>query len=343
MKGIVKESFVRGATLRHDLPDPCPGEGEILVKVKATAICGTDLHIYNWNPWAQARVRPPMVFGHEFAGEVIEVGPCAGRFRTGDRVAGETHIACGRCRQCLTGNAHNCENMKIIGVHAPGAFADYICIPETCGWRLDDGLSYEEGACLEPMGVAMHGVEAARVGGKNLVILGAGPIGLMAAGIARTHGARQIIVSEPVQARLEAAGKWGATRLVRPDREDLKAAVMELTSGAGADVVIDYSGSPRAIESAFSVIRKGGMVVLVGLPSEPISIDVSDSVVYKEAWITGVTGRKMYGTWFECQKVLQSGRFDLRQIIAARYPFDEFERGFEDAIHGIPGKVVLLP
>ncbi|MDP2857169.1 MAG: L-threonine 3-dehydrogenase [Bacillota bacterium] len=343
MKGIVKESFARGAALRRDLPDPRPGEGEVVVKVEAAAICGTDLHIYNWSPWAQARVKPPMVFGHEFAGKVVETGPYVRRFKTGDRVAGETHIACGECRQCLTGNAHNCENMKIIGVHTPGAFADYICIPETCGWHLDEALSYEEGACLEPMGVAMHGLEAARVGGKDIVILGAGPIGLMAVGIARAHGARRVIVSEPVQARLDAAGRWGATHTVRPDREDLKAVVMDVTSGAGADAVIDYSGSPRAIQAGFSLIRKGGTVVLVGLPSEPIVIDVSDSVIYKEAWITGVTGRTMYGTWLECQKVLDSGHFNIGQIIAARYPFNEFESAFEDAINGIPGKVILVP
>jgi threonine 3-dehydrogenase len=343
VRGIVKETFVRGAALRSDLPDPRPGEGEILVKVHASAICGTDLHIYNWNAWAQARVRPPMVFGHEFAGEIVETGPCAHRFKTGDRIAGETHIACGSCRQCLTGNAHNCESMKIIGVHTPGAFAEYISIPETCGWKLDDSLSYEEGACLEPMGVGMHGIEAAKVGGKDIVILGAGPIGLMAVGIARVHGARHVVVSEPVQERLNAAGKWGATHLVQPDSEDLKAAVMDVTSGAGADVVIDYSGSARAIQTGFSLIRKGGMVVLVGLPSEPVVIDATDSVIYKEAWITGVTGRTMYGTWFECQKVMESGRFDLSQIIAAKYSFDDFERAFEDAIGGIPGKVILLP
>jgi len=343
MKGIVKVGPVPGATWREDLPQPRPGEGEILVRVKAAAICGTDLHIYNWTPWAEKRIKPPMVFGHEFSGEVVEVGPGVKRVKPGDVVAGETHIGCGICRQCNTGNVHICEQMKIIGVHTSGCFAEYIAVPEGCAWVLDKSMSFEHGALLEPMGVAMHGVEAAVVGGKDVLVLGCGPIGLMGVGICRVFGADKIIASEPFMRKLELAVTMGATLTVQAGKEDVVAVVKNATSGRGVDVVIDYSGNEQAINDGLAALAKGGRMVLVGLPDRRISLDLVDGIIYKEATVIGVTGRTMYGTWYECRRVLDSGRFELEPVIGGRYPLKEFDKAFALLMGGAPGKMLLIP
>lgn len=343
MYGVLKASASKGAEWREDLPIPEVGPRDLLVKVKAAAICGTDHHIYNWTPWAQARVKPPMVFGHEFSGEVVQVGDEVRRFAVGDRVAGETHLGCGSCYQCLTGNMHVCEDMKIIGVHIPGCFAEYISLHESCAWRLSEDQSYEVGALLEPMGVAMHGIQAAEVGGRDVVLYGAGPIGLMATSICRAYGASQVIVVEPAAAKLELAMKMGASLVSRVGIDDTPALVKKATKGRGADVVIDYSGSGQAIAEGLQVLRKGGRMVLVGLPEEPVSLDLTDGIIYREATVVGVTGRTMYGTWFECEKALSSGKLDISPVVGGRYPLREFERAFADIAARVPGKMILIP
>ena len=344
MKGIVKQEQARGAVWAEDLPIPEPLEGEVLVKVKATAICGTDLHIYGWTPWAQARIKTPMVFGHEFAGDIVKAGPGVTRLKVGQRVAGETHIGCGKCYQCLTGNAHICESMKIIGVHVPGAFAEYIAIPETCGWELGEGVSYEQGAFLEPMGVAMHGIQAAAgVGGKNVVVLGCGPIGLMAIGIAKANGAGQLICSDIADQKLLVAKAMGATTTVNSMEQDLSSIVLAETGGRGADIVIDYSGNGGAISDGLRSLKKGGRMVLVGLPDKPVPLDLTDGVIYKEATLVGVTGRTMYGTWFECESLLNSGKIDLSQVVGGRFEMKDFEKAFQAIYNRAPGKMLLIP
>jgi threonine 3-dehydrogenase len=342
MKGIVKTSAAPGAVLK-DVPIPEVGERDLLVRIKAAAICGTDLHIMHWTPWAQERIHPPMVFGHEFAGEVVSTGAGVRRFKAGDRVAGETHIPCGSCRQCLTGNQHICESMKIIGVHVPGAFAEYIAIPEACAWPLSEGLTYEQGAFLEPMGVAMHGVEAAgNLGGKDVLLLGCGPIGVMAAAIARSRGANQVICTDVAPAKLELARKMGATLALDAQGPAVRQ-VMEATNGEGAGVVIDYSGSGHAIADGLKALKKGGTMVFVGLPSGPVSLDLSDGVIYKEAKLFGVTGRTMYGTWFECEKALRSGKIDLAPVVGGTYALGDFEEAFAALGRQAPGKMLLIP
>ncbi len=344
MKGIVKVDRVKGAVWAEDLPIPKPGPRDVLVKVRAAAICGTDLHIYGWTPWAESRIVPPMVFGHEFAGDIVEAGPGVRRLKVGQRIAGETHIDCGKCYQCLTGNAHICEDMKIVGVHVPGAFAEYIVIPETCGWEIADGVSYEQGAILEPMGVAMHGIEASGgVGGRSVVILGCGPIGLMAIGIAKAQGADPIIVSDRVDAKLSVAEAMGATTTVNVAKQDLPSVVMSATGKRGADIVIDYSGNGRAISDGLKSLKKGGRMVLVGLPDGPVSLDLSDGIIYKEATLVGVTGRTMYGTWFECERLLNSGKIDLSLVIGGRYDMRDFDAAFNAIYGGAPGKMLLVP
>ncbi len=344
MKGIVKKDQTPGAVWVEDLPVPEPLEGEVLVRIKAAAICGTDLHIYGWTPWAQARIKTPMVFGHEFAGEIVKVGPGVKRFSVGQRVAGETHIGCGMCYQCRSGNMHICESMKIVGVHVPGAFAEYITIPESCAWELGPGVSYEQGAFLEPMGVAMHGIQASLgVGGKDVVILGCGPIGLMATGIARSQGARQVVCSDIAEGKLDVAEVMGATTTVNSMRQDLSRVVMDATGGRGADIVIDYSGNGGAISDGLKSLKKGGRMVLVGLPDKPVSIDLTDGVIYKEATLVGVTGRTMYGTWFECEKSLSSGGVNLSPVVGGRFQMKDFEKAFQAIYDKAPGKMLLIP
>ncbi len=344
MRGIVKREPAPGASWDEGLPIPEPKEGEVLVKVKAAAICGTDLHIYGWTPWAQSRIVPPMVFGHEFSGDIVKVGPGVRRLKEGQRVAGETHIDCGKCFQCLTGNAHICESMKIVGVHVPGAFADYVIIPETCGWELSPEISYEQGAFLEPMGVAVHGIQATGgVGGRNVVILGCGPIGLMAVGAARAQGAEQIICSDVADAKLKVAETMGATVTVNPVQQDLASVVRDVTGGRGADIVIDYSGSGAAISDGLRSLKKGGRMVLVGLPDKPVSIDLTDGIIYKEATLVGVTGRLMYSTWFECERLLASGKIDLSPVVGGRFLMKDFDAAFKAIYDQVPGKMLLLP
>ncbi|MGB9660397.1 MAG: L-threonine 3-dehydrogenase [Moorellaceae bacterium] len=342
MKGLMKTKPEPGAELLHDLPVPKVEGDEILVKVKCAAICGTDLHIYDWTPYAQQRVKPPMVFGHEFSGEVVEVGPEVKKFKVGDRVAGETHIACGMCYQCETGNAHICESMKIIGVHTEGCFADYIKIPASCGWKLPDTVSYEIGALLEPLGVAVHSVLADAVNGMSVVIYGCGPIGLMAVNVASACGAAQVIAVEPVPEKLVIAKQMGATHTLQPGKDDVIAGILELTGGRGADVVVELSGNGQVISECFRGLRKGGRVTLAGLPNGPVTLDVVDGVIYKEAKILGVTGRRMYETWWQIEKLLGSGKLNLEPVIGGIFPLERYQEAFAALHTGKPGKMILV-
>ncbi|MQL52062.1 L-threonine 3-dehydrogenase [Desulfofundulus thermobenzoicus] len=343
MKGVVKEKPEPGAVYREDLPVPRVRDNEILVRVKATAICGTDLHIYPWTEWAQARLKLPMVFGHEFAGEVVALGSMVKNFRIGDRVAGETHIPCNNCYQCQTGNQHICEEMKIIGVHTPGSFAEYISIPVDCAWKLDDNISYEIGAMLEPMGVAVHGVLSGEIGGKTVAIFGCGPIGLMGVGVAAACGASKIFAVDLVEDKLTLAMQMGAHVVLNSGWDDVVDAIREATHGQGVDVVVDFTGSPKAIQDGFKVIRKGGRYSLVGLPNKPVSLDLSEYIIYKEVTVIGVTGRLMYKTWWQCTDLLKSGKIDITPVIGGTYPLQDYKAAFEALMNGAPGKMILIP
>lgn len=341
MKGIVKETAAPGASLKTDLPVPICGSNDVLVKVRAAAICGTDQHIYNWNAWAQERIQIPMVFGHEFAGDIVEVGKNVTAFKVGDRVAAETHIPCNNCYQCRTGNQHNCENMKIIGVHVPGAFSDFAVIPQDCAWKLDDKISYRHGAMLEPMGVAVHGVMSGEVQAKSVVILGCGPIGVMAVGAACAAGAYKVMAVDLFQAKLKMAEKLGADVLIGTKKDDLVATILKETDGMGADVIIDYTGSVGLIETAFEALKKGGRFTMVGLPSKKLSLDLTNAVIYKEARINGCTGRLMYQTWYQCTDILKKGVFSLDDVIGGEYRLEDFGKAFEDIQNGAPGKMLF--
>lgn len=341
MKGLVKEQRQKGAVLKKDLPIPEIGDNDVLVKVHYAAICGTDQHIFNWNSWAEERVPLPMVFGHEFSGEIVKAGANVTAYQVGDRVAAETHIPCNHCIQCKTGNAHNCENMKIIGVHVSGGFSDYAVIPQDCIWLLDDQISYKHAAMLEPMGVAVHGVMSGEISAKNVVILGCGPIGVMAVGAAHAAGAGKVFAVDIFDDKLKMAEKLGADITVNTKNQDMKKIIMEETDGCGADVIIDYTGNVMLIESAFESLKKGGRFTMVGLPSKKLSLDLTNAVIYKEAKINGVTGRLMYETWYQCAALLKKDSYHLDDVIGGVYRLEEFEKAFADIADGKPGKMLF--
>ncbi len=343
MCGVLKESPAPGAVYRTDLPVPKVGPNDILVKIRAVAICGTDLHIMEWNAYASERVPAPMVFGHEFSGDIVEVGSNVTEFKVGDRIAAETHIPCNHCQQCVTGHRHICENMKIIGVHVPGAFAEYISIPQDCAYKIADSVSYKMGAMLEPMGVGVHGVSVADVEDKNVVIFGCGPIGLMAIGAAKVWGAKKIVAVDVFDDKLEIAKKMGAAVCVNSKFQVATEIIPKAFDGAYADVVIDYTGANSAILQGLASVKKGGKMVLVGLTNKELSLDLSNQIIYKELTIVGVTGRLMYQTWKECEEILESDDFHLDAVVGGIYPLESFQSAFDDIQAGKPGKMILVP
>lgn len=342
MYGLVKTAPKPGAEIQENLPIPKCGPRDILVRVKASAICGTDSHIMAWTEYAQKRVPTPMVFGHEFAGEVVEIGDEVVEVSVGDRVAGETHIPCNHCRMCKSDKRHICENMKIIGVHVPGAFAQYISFPVDCAFKLDETFDYTIGALLEPMGVAVHGVDCAEVRDKVVVINGCGPIGLMAVGAAKAFGAKKVIALDVIDEKLKIAEEMGADAVLNSVKVNAPAEVIAITGG-GADVAIDYTGVIPAIQSTFGMITKGGRIVFVGLPNGKLTIDLSEDVIYKEATLIGSTGRLMYKTWDQCVSLIQSGKFSMKPVIAGRYDLRDFQKAFDAISDGVPGKMLLIP
>ena len=344
MKGLVKVSKEKGAVLRTDLPIPKIKDNEVLVKVRCAAICGTDQHIFHWNDWAEERVPVPMVFGHEFSGDVVEVGSSVSGIKVGDRVAGETHIPCGNCYPCQTGDQHNCENMKIIGVHVPGAFCEYIAVPKECIWLLGKETDYVIGSMLEPMGVAVHGVMSGHmsVSAKTVLILGCGPIGVMAVGAAHAAGASKVIAVDIFPEKLSMANDMGADVLINTKEKDLIAAVKEETLGRGADIIIDYTGNVKLIESTFDCLAKGGRYTFVGLPNNKLSLDLTTAMIYKEATVNGVTGRRMYETWWQCDALIKSGKCDISKVIGGKYQLEEFEQAFSDIDSGKAGKLIFM-
>lgn len=343
MLAVVKPERGPGAETKQ-VEVPAIGERDLLVQVKAAAICGTDVHIYDWTPYAQERVNPPMVFGHEFCGKVLEVGSQVTKMQPGDLVAGETHIPCGHCYQCETGNQHICEDMAILGVHTDGAFAEYARLPETCAWRLSEGTSPELGAILEPLGVATHGVLVDRVDGRSVAVFGCGPIGLFALGVAAASGASRLFAVEINPTRLNMAHSMASdATLINPKQEDAVEAIWEATGGRGVDVSIELSGSEFATRQAFKVLRKGGRISLVGLPSSAVELDLVEDIIYKEAKVLGVTGRVMWETWFDMSALLESGKLDPIPVITHSFPLHDFEKAIEVAKSGQGGKILLLP
>jgi len=343
MQALMKSRPGPGAEL-VTVDIPRIGPREVLIKVTAASICGTDVHIYTWNPWAQSRIKPPLVFGHEFAGEVVEVGDQVESVKVGDYVSAEGHFVCGTCLQCRTGQMHVCQHVAILGVDTAGCFAEYVAVPEFNVWKNDPSTPPELCSVQDPMGNAVHTVFAGGdVLAKTVAVIGCGPIGIFAVAVAKAAAAAKVFAVEVNEYRLELAGKLGADRVINPSKEDPVAVVKELTDGNGVDVMLEMSGNPRAIDQGFKMLRYGGRAALLGLPDKPIEFDLSNNVVFKGAEVYGVTGRRMWDTWYKMRGLFQSGKLNIEPVITHRLPMSEFKQGFDLMISGNCGKVVLYP
>ncbi|MFL5616230.1 MAG: L-threonine 3-dehydrogenase [Gemmatimonadaceae bacterium] len=338
MKALVKESAGPGFALKN-VPEPKIRENEVLIRVRRAGVCGTDVHIYEWDAWARGRCVPPFIVGHEFAGEVVQVGALVTDVREGDRVTAEGHIVDGRCLLCRTGNAHVCPFTKIIGVDRDGCFAEYIAMPSTNVWHLDDNISFDVGGIHDPMGNAFHTALSAEIPGATVLVTGCGPIGLFAVGICKAAGASRIIASDVNETRLALATRMGAHDVVRPN--EAEAVVKRHTEGLGVDVVLEMSGVPSAVHQAFALVRVGGHVQMLGIPSKPIEIDFATEIIFKGITVYGVVGRRMYQTWHQMTRFLRSCNFDPTPVITHRFPLDEADEAIRAIKSGEAGKVIF--
>ncbi|MGA1201379.1 MAG: L-threonine 3-dehydrogenase [Planctomycetota bacterium] len=323
-------------------PIPTPRADEVLVRVLATSICGTDLHIYNWDAWAEANVRAPLTVGHEFCGEVVAVGEDVIELVPGDYVAAESHVFCGTCYQCRIGHRHICENEEIIGIHRDGAFAEYIAFPERCAWKTDRSVPPHIATLQEPLGNSVHATMLNDVSRKQVVVFGCGPTGLFSVAIAKICGAAQVIAVDVRDFRLDLARRIGADQAIDPSQVDLVARIRELTGGHGADVVLEMSGNARAVEDGLRALGRGGDFRFFGVPSDRLSIDVARDIIFKGARISGIIGRRIYETWFDSSGLLQAG-LDLEPIVTHRMPLEEYASAFEMIRDGNCGKIILYP
>ena len=338
MLALVKTAPGPGLTLTT-VPDPVLGHNDVIVRVHRTGICGTDLHIESWDAWAAKTIKPPLVAGHEFMGEIVEVGSNVADFKPGDIVSGEGHVTCGRCRHCLAGRRHLCASTVGLGVGRDGCFAEYVALPMTNIWHHWPGIDPEVAAIFDPFGNAVHTALAFPVLGEDVLITGAGPIGLMATAVVRHAGARYVVVSEPNETRREIAKRMGATRVVDPRTESLADVQRELGMVEGFDVALEMSGAPAAIHAAMDNMAHGGSIAILGIPTQDIAIDVNE-IVFKLLTIRGIYGREMYETWYKMTVMLQGG-LDITPAITHRFPFREHEAAFAAARSGDSGKVIL--
>lgn len=340
MKSVVKSKPGPGAEFR-EVDIPVPGENEVLVKVKVTSICGSDLHIYKWNSWAAEHVKPPQIMGHEVAGEVIELGAGVSSLKVGDFISAETHIPCGYCKQCRTGNMHICKQLKILGVDTNGTFADYVVIPEIVVWKNDPSIPHKFASVQEPLGNAIDTVLSEDVAGKSVAIMGAGPIGMLAVGVARVSGATDIFVTDINDYRLEIARKMGATKVLNPNKTDILSELLDATGGDGVDIVLEMSGNEQALIQGCQILTCGGRLSLLGVFDNPVSLDLNKLIIFKGIRVYGITGRKMFSTWYKAANFLKSKTLDLAPVITHQFKLDEFEKGFELMQKGMCGKIVL--
>ncbi len=338
MKALVKAKAEKGIWM-EDVPIPTVGHNDVLVKVKKTAICGTDVHIYNWDKWAQSTIPVPMHVGHEFAGEIVELGSEVRGLEIGQRVSAEGHITCGHCRNCRAGQRHLCRNTEGIGVNRPGAFAEYISVPAVNICPLPEGVSDDLGAILDPLGNATHTALSFDLVGEDVLITGAGPIGIMAVAIARRVGARNIVITDINDYRLDLATKMGATHAVNVTKTSLRNTMADLSMAEGFDVGLEMSGVPQAFGEMLETLNHGGKVALLGILPEGAGINWNH-VIFKGLQVHGIYGRRMFETWYKMIAMIESG-LDLSPILTHHYGADDFQKGFDVMCSGQSGKVIL--
>ncbi len=338
MKALVKRESGPGLWL-EDVPEPEIGINDVLIKIKRTAICGTDLHIYNWDAWAQKTIPVPMVVGHEFVGEIVAIGSNVIDFNTGQIVSGEGHVVCGRCRNCMAGRRHLCAHTSGIGVNRPGAFAEYLALPMSNVWEHRPGIDLDVAALFDPLGNAVHTALQYDLLGEDVLITGAGPIGAMAAAVCRHAGARHIVITDINRQRLELAKTLGATYTVDVNRESIAAAQKKLGMAEGFDVGLEMSGNPSAFKDLLANMCHGGKVAMLGIPGNDVAIDWN-TVIFNMLTIKGIYGREMYETWYKMTSMLQTG-LDIKPLITHKFDYTDFEKGFQIMRSGNSGKVIL--
>ena len=342
MRAIVKSR--PGPGLELALVDvPTIGPRDVLIKVRAASICGTDLHIYRWDPWAQSRIRPPLIIGHEFCGDVVAVGEEVHDVHVGDYVSVESHIVCGRCAYCRTGRGHLCPNTQIIGVDRDGAWAEYIAVPAENAWPNPPDVPPHLATLEENFGNAVHTAFAVDLRAKKVLVTGCGPVGVMAIAVARAIGARAIYATDITDYRLGLARKMGADVTINARRENVVRRLLELTEGEGVDVWLEMSGAPAAIQQGFEAIKPGGEVAMLGLPPGPMEFNVNDWIIFKGVTIHGIIGRRLWQTWYQMRGLLRSGAVNLEAVVTHRFPLEDFEKALETMASGESGKVVLIP
>lgn len=338
MKALVKREAKEGLWL-CDVPMPECGVDDVLIKIKRTAICGTDMHIWNWDEWAQKTIPVPMVVGHEFVGEIVELGSNVTNLELGQIVSGEGHVVCGKCRNCMAGRRHLCSDCSGIGVNRQGAFAEYLSLPKTNVWEHTAGIDLDVASIFDPFGNATHTALQFNLLGEDVLVTGAGPIGVMAAAVAKHAGARHIVVTDVNPIRLEMAKKLGATRTVDVSKESLDDVQKELGMREGFDVGLEMSGNPAAFRQMLAAMAHGGKISMLGIPAEEMAIDWS-TVIFNMITIKGIYGREMFETWYKMSVMIESG-LNLEPLITHRMDFEDFEKGFEVMNSGKAGKVVL--
>lgn len=338
MKALVKTSAGKGLTLM-DVPEPTIRDNEVLIRVRSAGVCGTDVHIYEWDAWAAGRCKPPFVVGHEFAGDVVAVGSLVDTVKVGDRVTAEGHIVDEHSLFSRTGNAHADPGTKIIGVDRDGCFAEYIAMPSSNVWHLDASISYDIGGIHDPMGNAFHTALTANIPGAVVLITGCGPIGAFAVGICKAAGAAHIVATDVNPTRLELARRMGANDAVHPD--EAAAAVRRASDGHGADVVLEMSGVPSAVHQAFALARPAGRVNMLGIPSKSIDIDFATEIIFKGLTVYGVVGRRMYDTWHQMSRFIRSGHFDPTPVITHRLPLEAADEAMHLIKSGEAGKIIF--
>jgi threonine 3-dehydrogenase len=343
MKAIVKTAEGPGVLLQQ-VPVPEPAPDEVLVRVKACAVCGTDLHIAQWNAWAQnAGIRLPLVLGHEFCGEVVEIGARVRGLKSGDYVAGETHLPCGECYQCRNGLQHICGNLKLFGIHRDGCFAEYATIPACCAYPVPAAIPPPVAAMLEPLGTALRAVFEVDVSGSTVAVIGCGPIGLFAIASARALGASRIIGVDVRDERLALAKRVGCDIALNPREAGVAGRILDVTEGVGVDAIVEASGSTAAVEGAFQFLRKGGRCALIGLPSSLVRLNLGPDVIFKEAKIVGIHGREMFRTWTRMQQLLERGLLNVAPVATHEMPLTDGPAGLALLETGGGGKVILVP
>ena len=338
MKALVKSRAECGLWL-EEVPEPAIGINDVLIRIRYTGICGTDVHIFQWDDWARKTIPVPMIIGHEFVGEIVEVGSNVNDFRRGDIVSGEGHVVCGRCRNCLAGRRHLCAQTLGVGVNRPGGFAELIALPMTNIWRDDPKIDQEVAAIFDPFGNAVHTALSFPVLGEDVLITGAGPIGIMALPVVRHAGARHVVITDVNPFRLELARKMGATLAVNPTETTIAVVQKQLGMLEGFDIGLEMSGNSQALHDMITNMSHGGKIAMLGIPAKESSVDWRQ-VIFNMLTIKGVYGREMYETWYKMSVMLESG-VDISPVITHRFAYNDFQLGFETIISGQTGKVIL--